>query len=245
MSTGLIRTAGCRLAAAIIALSLLAAGARGETVKSERFERLLSGFIEAALRTEDGQPARPRRWQAPLRLRLAGEGAVDFGPTVVAELRRMAAIAGLEIELLSADGGAAENLRIVFEGGSGYRVNDRDAGCYTRTRFDAKGALIFAEVRINTRYAGRNGACAAHELMHALGLPGHPQELRSVLNLVQGVVVATEEDALLLQLLYAPELDLGQPEQQILMRVRALLAARLGLAAPPSPALAPSGRGNR
>ena len=103
----------------------------------------------------------------------------------------MAAIAGVEVELLSAERGSSGNLRIVFEGGSGYRVNDRDAGCYARTRFDAKGALTSAEVRINTRHAGRSGSCAAHELMRALGFPGHPQELRSVLNRVQGIVAAT------------------------------------------------------
>ena len=201
-------------------------------MKVERFEQLLNGFVEVALRTEDGQPARPRRWQGALRVRLDGEGAADFGPTVVAELRRMAGIAGIEVELLPAESGAAENLRIVFEGGSGYRVNDRDAGCYTRTHFDAKGALRSAELRINTRHAGRSGACAAHELMHALGFPGHPQELRSVLNRVQGIVAATEEDALLLRLLYAPDLDLTQPEQHILLRVRAVLAGLLELEPP-------------
>lgn len=233
MSTGSIRLVCRRLAAAALIFGVFAAPARGEAVKVERFEQLLNGFVEAALRAEDGQPARPRRWQeGVLRVRLDGEGAADFGPPVVAELRRMAGIAGIEVDLMPTESGVAENLRIVFEGGSGYRVNDRDAGCYTRAHFHAKGALRSAELRINTRHAGRSGACAAHELMHALGFPGHPQELRSVLNRVQDIVAATEEDALLLRLLYAPDLDLTQPEQHILLRVRAVLAGLLELEPP-------------
>ena len=232
MSIGLFRPR--RLAATLAVLGLLVAPAEGGGITAEGFEELLNGFSEAALRADGGEPASLRRWQTPLKVRLSGDRPAQLGPAVVDQLRRMAAIAGLQVELLPADGAVAENLRIVFEAGSGYQVNGRGAGCYTRTRFDHAGVLFYAEVRINTRHAGRNGACAAHELMHAFGFPGHPQRLRSVLNLVQGIVAVTEEDAILLRLLYAPELNLGQPESATLQQASRLLARELGLSAPPT-----------
>lgn len=234
MSIGPFRPLGQLAATTVALLGLFLVPARGADAAAERFEELLKGFSESALRADGGEPTMLRRWQGPLRLRLFGDRSADFGPAVVDQLRRLAAMAGLEIEELPAEADEPENLRIVFEGGSGYQVNGRDAGCYTRTSFDRKGAMLHAHVRINTRHAGRNGACAAHELMHALGFPGHPQQLRSVLNRVQGIVAVTEEDAILVRLLYAPEIELGLPEPATLRQARRVLARQLGLNAPPS-----------
>lgn len=234
MSRRSFRPSLCRLLLAVLILLALGPLPAVASGSADRFEELVNGFAEAALQGDDGQPATLRRWQGPIKLRLAGDRAPDHRRVVLDQLRRMASIAGVAVEVLSADGGPAENLKIVFEGGSGYQVNGRDAGCYTRTRFDRRGALLHVEVRINTRHAGRNGACAAHELMHAMGFPGHPTQLRSVLNPVHGIVAATEEDAILLKLLYAPELELGQPAATTLQQVRNLLVRQLGFAAPPS-----------
>lgn len=225
--TDFCRRVRCRGLAAAAALAGMLSAAMAAPEAGGRFDELLNGFVEAALRGDDGRPAGLRRWEGPLRLRLVGEPAGEFGTVVVAELRRLAHIAELAVEVLPAGSADAENLLIVIEAGPGYRVNGRDAGCYTSVRFDGRGALTHAELRINTRHAGRNGACTAHELMHALGFPGHPRRLRSVLNITEGIVTATEEDAVLLKLLYAPGLELGRPEHFAIARIRDLLARQL------------------
>ncbi|WP_162914521.1 DUF2927 domain-containing protein [Desertibaculum subflavum] len=224
--TDFCRRVLCRGLAAATALAGMLSVAMAAPGGGERFDELLNGFVEAALRGDDGRPAALRRWEAPLRLRLVGEPG-ELGTFVVAALRRLAHIADLAVEVLPPGSAEAENLLIVLDAGPGYRVKGRDAGCYTRVRFDGQGALTHAEVRINTRHAGRNGACAVHELMHALGFPGHPQRLQSVLNITEGIVAATEEDTVLLKLLYAPGLELGRPEQVTIARIRGLLARQL------------------
>jgi hypothetical protein len=220
--------------ALLTAVALLATPSSGLSNDSSagRLDELLTGFAEAALRMDDGRPAKLRRWPGPIKLRLRGERAADFAPSLLQQLELMASAAGLGVVLLPVDGGPPENLLVTFEAGSGYKVAGRDAGCYTRVRYDDLGLLLHADIRVNTRHAGRNGACAAHELMHALGLPGHPERLRSVLNLTRGIVAATEEDLILLRLLYAPDVELGQSHATTLAQAHRALARLLGTSRP-------------
>jgi hypothetical protein len=89
--------------------------------------------------------------------------------------------------------------------------------CSTRSE-SAGGAYLLAELRLSEQAAYR---CVLHELLHAVGLPGHPDGASVLSYFVGNPLVLSELDAFLLKALYSPQVV---PDMPVLLLVRELNA---------------------
>jgi Sel1 repeat len=152
------------LAALAAPILLLAAG----SARADGLEGDLSAVWEAAW-DERGTPLRLTRWEQPIRYRFSGPDAQRHRGTVVAALILAAQLAGVAVSESEpgADGATAPNLEIEMVDEHALPPN---VGCDVRPRHAG-----FALVNVRLRLRGdQTWNCAYHEMMHVMGVPGHP-----------------------------------------------------------------------
>jgi len=192
-----------------------------------------------------GQPGAPHhdrvyRWSGAMRVAVrgqAGAARAALASEVVGELRQLTGQ-----DLATAGEGAAANVVIYFEDGAAFLEYLRAAGagvgeflaasleegfCWS-TYWAQSAAIVRAAVFVS---GGERGAgpfeptrrCLYHEMGHVVGLTYHPADAYSVLDQASATDRYTATDALLLRLLYAPELYPGMPRAEALGTVARLL----------------------
>lgn len=223
---------------AVILLAPLLAGAGGE-----RVERLVTDFDLIIFNTEFGTPmdAKIHKWIAPIRIFLdARAGPLDLERKELEEhvalLRRLT---GLKIEFVPkpADG----NLMFVFD------TQDRLIGSVNKYLAepiggwkDLHGSLCFGmfgvqdALQINfavigipideVMSRGKLKDCVIEETTQVLGLPNDSDKVfPSVFNDHSPQVTLTDDDELLVRLLYSPRIEVGMSRAEALKAVRNIL----------------------
>lgn len=207
----------------ILAALALPVPAHAQTTgRNPSHEDILRGFDVSALhadkesgRTSFGTGATMtgviHKWTKPIVYRM--EGLLydkKKNAYILEQLNRLAGMAGVDVKE-AAPNGADVNFRIVIRDAD-LRVGGAPAGCYASSFFDPwSGIYLRAELHINLNYGPDISRCVIHEMLHALGLSGHPHKLHSVLSYytLRTVFDLTEADEVMLRTLYDPRLKPG------------------------------------
>lgn len=213
-------------------LILLAAFAvSAPAMADDRVDEFLRGFDEMALWHDNRDPVPVRKWNQNLRVRVTGPMSSNYDELVMGHLNKIAGLAKLRVER-SAPGATDENLLIVFDESSYYVVNGRRAGCVAETRYSANGVIAKATLTINLNMGSELRQCIIHELMHAIGFPGHPHGINTVLSYVYKSETLTEIDQMSLRVLYDSRIQSSMLHLPALMAARQIIAEQLGLIQP-------------
>ena len=196
------RGATTGLAAVLLRLLALALLLAATPARADRFDEHLQTVWEV-LWDQRGLPRPVLRWERgePLVWRLSGDPAESHRGLVEMALREVAGAAGLPLRPWDAalDGPADAvplDIRIV----SDTDLTDTEP-CLTRVRRAERGLLRQVQVLIRPRNAWR---CAWHELVHAMGLPGHPSAHTVLSYFHRRRHELTDLDRLMLAAWYSP-----------------------------------------
>jgi TPR repeat protein len=215
----------CFLRCLVLAFALVGAT---PSVADERLDLFLRGFDEMSLWHDNKTPVGVRKWRVPLRVRMTGPMSSSYDDLVMARLNQIAGIAGLTVERLSPNA-TDETFLVAFDESSGYMIGGRMASCYAQTRLGNSGEIVHARLVINLRVGFGLRRCITHELMHAVGFPGHPHGINTVLSYVHQAEELTEIDVMSLRVLYDQRITIGMYHLPALLTARRILAGRLGL----------------
>lgn len=139
--------------------------AAGTVAAGGRIEHSLDTVWEA-LWHQSGQPTQVAKWAGPIRVHIKGMEALRYRDNVMAALREVTGIAG--IQLIDEPDDLAANLHVEIVGQDALRDSEP---CYTRSEFDASFVIRESTVQMRASDVYR---CAHHEAMHVMGLRGHP-----------------------------------------------------------------------
>ncbi|MCA3261041.1 MAG: sel1 repeat family protein [Telmatospirillum sp.] len=217
--------------AAGLAAAMFATPASADVAK---LEAALALFNEAALWRDGGLPGGGTlfatggvfRFNTGLRVHVGGATTSTVREVAERHTREAAAIAGLALEFV--DSADKANLKFNFFQEYMAPPGIPSAGCVTQTRAtptNPRDATIHVRMTFSS--------CTAHELMHALGFPGHPHDLDTVLSYTRrgGDRSFTELDKLVLRTLYRANIASGTYHLPALVAARAYLAGELGIVA--------------
>jgi hypothetical protein len=137
--------------------------------RADRLDDDLNTVWESAW-DQRGVPVELKRWEQPLRFRIGGQQVPRHRATIVAALTAATQAAGVALAEAdaAATGEAGPNLVVEIVGEHG-GLPDNFA-CEAQLRHSS-GAII--DVRLTLRDA-QVWECVFHEVMHAMGIPGHP-----------------------------------------------------------------------
>ena len=229
------------MAKCLRALSLvlgLALGVAGAAAPAQadmaKFEAALALFNEAALWRDGGLPAGGNifatggasRFNTGLRVHLGNATTSSVRERAERETRLAAEIAGLSLEFVD----TADKANLKFNFFQEYMAPPGlpTAGCVAQWRSTQANPR---DVTIHVRMT--QSTCTAHELMHALGFPGHPHDHDSILSYTRrgGDRSFTELDKIILRTLYRANIAPGAYHLPALVAARAYLAGEFGLVA--------------
>jgi hypothetical protein len=213
-----------------VSLCLWGPPTRAETAE-ERLEKLLDGLEETALWVGNYHQTglTLSRWTHPIQLSINGYADTEVKDLAVGTVRYLAELAGVEVDELP-PGAAEANFIIDFQMTDAVYAPDGARGtCLATNTWDGNGNLTRVKLTISTWAPNtlKLPRCVRHEALHGMGLLGHPHELDSILSYVFNRSDYTENDVLLLKLLYS--LKPGSFHIPALMAAREELARRLGV----------------
>jgi len=200
-----------------------------------KLETALAMFYEAALWRDNTAPGdnTPRpisgivRIQAPLRLHLGRTTSNSISAFAEAKTREAAAIAGLPVVVV--ENSVDANFRFDFFAENAVPPGVLPgASCGTGTRLQGNALISTLHIR------AIQPDCVAHEILHGLGLFGHPHEFDTLLSYKRARTVRdtyTELDRLALRTLYRAGISPGTYHLPALLVARQFMAEELGLVA--------------
>jgi hypothetical protein len=115
---------------------------------------------------QSGVPTRLVRWEQEIRVSLHGVELPRHREHILGALRDVAAETGLRVTDVGAAGGANLDIEIVSDG-----ALEHNQPCVTELKYATETRIDSATMKMR---AGDVRRCAHHELMHAMGLRGHP-----------------------------------------------------------------------
>lgn len=206
----------------------------GPVAASEaKLETALAMFNEAALWRDNTAPGdnRPRpisgvvRIEAPLRLQLGRTTSNSISVYAEAKTREAAAIAGLPVVVV--ENSVDANFRFEFFAENAVPPGvPLQQGCGTGAR--VQGTALVSTLHIRAIQPN----CVAHEILHGLGLLGHPHEFDTLLSYKRAPTARenyTELDRLALRTLYQAGIAPGTFHLPALLVARQFMAEELGL----------------
>ena len=199
---------------------------RADEPPEKDVEAYLQIFYEAALWNDGRWPINIRKWNRPLRVKIAGSMPGSYADLVVTRLRDMTGLAGLDMKVL-ASGEPDENFLVQFIETTQLYASGRAAGCVTQPKYADDGSLSYVTLLINLNVNFELRACIAHELMHAMGFMGHPHQSDSVLSYIYKRDNLTPLDKMALRILYDPKLKLRVYQLPAMVEARDVLVDKL------------------
>lgn len=184
------------------------------------------------------------KWDGPIRVRVNGVNAVKYIPELQAQLRELARLSGLTIELVNWSNAAAPpNVDIHFVATARTSQFDPSAPC--RTLFHDRNYVIQrVEIYIAPDDPAQRRHCVAEELTQALGLANDSAVFsNSIFNDDSRQQVLAPWDSLMVRVLYDPRIRPGMTKDQALPIAREVVSdllrryalRRVGRPPPPVP----------
>ncbi len=214
-------------------LAALVLGVSPARADEAKLSAALDGFEQMALwRVASGMPTGILettggviRWQRPLRVRVAGYSSSGERSLLLKFLNEAALLANLSI-VVEDGAGEGENFKIEFFPEYGAPPVIPNAGCLARTWY-SQGIMTRAELYIRSG-TPEYTRCILRAILHGFGMPGHPNDLDSVLSFTrQGISGFTETDVATLRTLYHWSVWPGMPHLEAMAAARKVIAERL------------------
>lgn len=222
------------ISALSVTVLLLAAGgapAWAETAE-ERLERLMTAVAESMLWRGNYHQywVNPTRWTQPIRLRSTLPLDDQDSAFAVATVKQLADLVGVPVEVLSSDG-KDENFLLDFVETTAIYASDGMRSSCLATHWNRNGVInrIHLSINHNGTEIFQMKRCIRHEIMHGMGLFGHPHGLDSILSYVYHRDDFTEDDVHLLKALYSDKVKPNQYHMTAMLAAREVLAGRLGI----------------
>ena len=133
---------------------------------TDEYERGMETMWEV-LWHQSGVPTRVARWEQDLRVRVRGIDVDKHGEFTLRAVREVAGESGVKMTDVSNQAGSAANVDIEIVADSALEKREP---CVTKISFKGD-AIVSATMQMRTGDVRR---CAYHELMHVMGLRGHP-----------------------------------------------------------------------
>jgi hypothetical protein len=158
-----------------------------------------------SLWSQNGTPQYVKRWNRPITYRLYGADAPRHREHIEAALKAATQAAGVGLEDVSAQSDAEAVAMLSLE------VVDSSEGmdsmpCYTQTMRMSNWALEKVQIKMRSQAVWR---CAFHEVMHAMGISGHPSGRTVLSYFPYRRDMLQELDQLMLTAWYSPAMRLG------------------------------------
>jgi len=189
-------------------------------------EQYLQAFYESALWHDGRNAVWVRKWAQPLRLRFTGLPAEKHRGFVLDRLGAMTRMAGLDYSVVP-DGQGEINFLVEFVDTGALMANGRPAGCVAHTYSGPGNVYAYAHIVLNLRMGHELNHCITHELLHALGFPGHPHATDSVLSYVYRRDDLTDADRMSLAVLYDPRITPGAFQLPAMAAAREVIVDKL------------------
>lgn len=212
-------------------LTTLSVSAWADTPE-ERLEQVLDAFEDSALWSGNYHQVATVvvRWTQPIRVSVDGSPPDNIRTLALDAIHRLGAITHTAVEVLPPEAGEGNFVLSFANNDTVYSTDGARGWCMTTPEYRAKTGLTHVKTVLDMWGPDffKVQGCIRHEIMHGMGLSGHPHRLDSVLSYVYRREDYTEDDVLLLELLYA--LKPGLYHFPALMAVREELGRRLGIA---------------
>lgn len=177
-------------------------------------EEVSAAFDQAALRVDRRPATELARWTRPARLSIDPRFGAAARRDVLAAALSLSAEAGVAVVVDESGRDGGDEL-VVRPGGS----------CFTALEWDSAGTMLRAVVTLAIPSVAAQSRCIDHELLHALGLRGHPKTPDSVLSAHPlAARAATSLDRLMLRALYDRRLAPAMTMMEVSRASRAVLA---------------------
>jgi len=168
-----------------------------------------------------------KRWATPISAVVMGDGGAGYRTKLRVLFAQLEALTGLEFSVPESD--SAATTEVFFSERDWYRSQAArsfqkpdQVQCFSNTRANIFGEIETATVVIpNDLGTERVGECLAHEIMHTLGFPGHPQRtFYSALGNGNSPEVFTVNDFIIIRTLYDPRLTTAMLRDEVLATAR-------------------------
>ncbi len=213
-------------AAAMLAVAVVGYVPVASAADEKQVEQYLQAFYESALWHDGRNAVWVRKWAQPLRVRFSGLTAEKHRTVVLDRLAEMTQIAGLEYSVVPSGEGEM-NFLVEFVDTAGLTANGRAAGCVAHTYSGPGNVYAYAHLVLNLRMGHELNHCITHELFHALGFPGHPHAVDSVLSYVYRRADMTDADRMSLAVLYDPRISAGAFQLPAMAAARDVIVDKL------------------
>jgi TPR repeat protein len=187
--------------------SLLAGTCVALSLGSARADRVDDNLqtVWESLWSQGGAPQYVKRWTKKITYRIYGADSSRHRDHIEAALKAATQAAGIGLEDVSAQSDAETAAMLSLE------VVDQFEGvdsmpCYTQALKLSGWALEKVQVKMRSRDVWR---CAFHEVMHAMGVPGHPSGKTVLRYFPYRRDILLELDQLMLAAWYSPAMRLG------------------------------------
>ena len=187
-----------------------------------------------SLWSQNGTPQYVKRWNRKVTYRLYGADAPRHREHIEAALKAATQAAGIGLEDVSAQSDAESAAMLSLE------VVDSGEGmdsmpCYTQTLKLNGWALEKVQVKMRSQAVWR---CAFHEMMHAMGVSGHPSGKTVLSYFPYRRDMLMDMDRLILSAWYSPAMRLGATPLEALTVLSRAVAWQTDLGVLPEVALA-------
>jgi hypothetical protein len=195
-----------------IVTALMAAAVLSPCVaRADAFDQGMDTMWEA-LWHQSGTPTRLVRWEQDIKVHVFGVNLPAHKDHTLAALHSAAAEAGVTVIDVSDQPDAAQQANVSIEITANDALSDRQP-CETRLNFRTEAKLEAVTLQMRDSDAWR---CAYHEVMHAMGVRGHPEGVTVLSYFATQVEGLTPLDKVILRAWYSPRTRGGMTPFEVL-----------------------------
>jgi hypothetical protein len=212
-----------RLAGALLALLLCPVLVLADTLD----DNLQTGW--ESLWVQDGIPRQVFRWNKPITYRIHGPDSARHAAHIRSAVEGAAALAGMAVLDVSNQADAAQAASLDLEVVANTALRDNEP-CFTQPQRVRDWAFERVNVRMRSSDAWR---CAYHEVMHVMGIPGHPSGKTVLSYFPYRSDTFMDLDRVMLTAWYSPDMPMGASPLRALVVISAAMARQPGLSLAP------------
>jgi hypothetical protein len=186
---------------------ILLAFAAAQALPAARADDLSDRFatVWESLWTQEGSPTWVIRWAGEVRVRFTGAGVARFRDHAFGALQEATSASGLALRDVSTDADAADAANLEYQLVEAFELDEK-MPCITNHRRWRNWQLEKVLIRVRARESWR---CTHHEVMHAMGIRGHPSGKTVLSYFPYRPDELMDMDVLMLKAWYSPRMRAG------------------------------------